>query len=313
MNTVDEIVTTVEGLLAAGDGYDRADRVLAYLARLNALGENDEKRPRIKMRPGMVFFATVGKLLGSTVVIDVRIHGRRVGEVSLRADGLRVFSPVSPWKDEWCEKWSDEQIDWGDKRVLHFLRQREGSLPETEAEAKVQSELFMAMREGKGSKKLQELHNNQPVQMLGLPFQFPLPISASGPTPKVSKGLALGHADILARSDSGHHIKIFEIKKPGGAAAHALAQGVAYAAALGVLLQRNPAVMFKALGYSKLRTRLPRFSVWAFVNRMDVSAVLKSGRALQESNHHYGLHVMPYSMNSAGRLEIDSPVSVEKP
>jgi len=220
MKTVNEVVTAVESLLANGNGAARAARVINYLERLIALDADDEKaRPRIKMRVGIVFFATVGNLLKSPVTLDVRINGRLVGKVQLRKDGTRPFEPVSPWK----ETWIGEQVDWGDPRVLRFLRQLAKKLPPSGAEASVQSALFLAMREGNGSKKLQVLHRNQPVQMLGLPFQFPVPISASGSEPKVSEGSALGHTDVLARGAGGHRLKVFEIKK-GGKGAQALAQ-----------------------------------------------------------------------------------------
>lgn len=279
-------------------------RVLQYLEALTALGTAPhDPLPRIRERSGAVLFATVGKLLEATAKLDVRIDGRLVGEVRLRGKADRVFRPVNPWSATWehCD------LDWASAEVLRFLHDRMDDLPRKDAEAKVQSALFLAMRERKGSKKLDALRWNQPVQMLGMPFQFPLPISASGPSPEVAKGQALGHADILARSRAGHRIKVLELKRPGGDAPHALAQGVAYAAAIRTLLRTNPAVVIKALGYGKPRKRLPGFEVWAFVDVGDAPDVRASAPRLQEANHHFDLHMLPYRMDGAGRLVLGAP------
>lgn len=144
--TVDEIVANVEQLLASEEGVARSKRVLAYLEALAVLHAADEPPPRIRMRKGTLFFATVGKLLGSRVTLDVRIRGRLVGEVQLRGPRDRRFMPANAWKQDW-EK---ESAEWGHSSVLEYLRQRERELPKDDKEAEVQSALFTAMREKRG-------------------------------------------------------------------------------------------------------------------------------------------------------------------
>mgnify|MGYP000858870798 CR=1 FL=1 len=308
--TVNEIVAVVENLLASEAGRERTEAVVQYLGRLVALQDDETKPlPGINRRGGMEFFSTTGKLLKPKATLDVRIHGRLVGEVALKENGKRIFRPVKPWKGEWPKS---VDVDWADRRVLKFLAARLQDLPKKELEAKVQSALFGAMRQVKGPKKLKELRQNQPVQMLRQPFQFPLPISASGAIPEVAVAPALGHADILARGRGGHRLKVFEIKRPRGDARHALAQGVAYAAALERLLDMAPAVTYRALGYSKARKASPKLEVWAFVHADDVDNVLAGGNALQAANSHFDLHLLPYRFEGGQRLALEEPIAVGK-
>ncbi|MFT3914882.1 MAG: hypothetical protein QM704_12445 [Anaeromyxobacteraceae bacterium] len=309
MKSVNDIVRDVETLLDDPSGAKQVAAVVEYLERLIALEDDRlEQLPGIRRRKGMLFFSTTGKLLRPKATLDVRINGRFVGDVALSDDGARTFRPAKEWRGDWPR---GERIDWADPRVLGFLRARERDLPRKDLEAKVQSALFHAMRQKRGPKKLEELRHNQPVQMARQPFQFPLPIAASGATPMVAKAPALGHADILARGHAGHRIKVFEIKRRGGDARHALAQGVAYAAAIQRLLTVS-AVTYRALGFRKARSRAPRFEVWAFVHEDDVGEVLASGKDLVVANDHYDLHVLTYRLEGDQPLTLGAPIAVGK-
>ena len=81
----------------------------------------------------------------------------------------------------------------------------------------------------------------RPVLIAGkIPFQMPVPIAASGGTPKYQKGPQAGHIDILARhGKSKPALTVIELKKPGGKYDKALSQAVIYTLTLSYLIQKK--------------------------------------------------------------------------
>ena len=132
----------------------------------------------------------------------------------------------------------------------------------SDRECGVEAALIQELREGR-------LPNNRPVLFplkSGVPYQFPVPITARGGV-RPATGTQAGHVDILARHGRGRtsRLRIFEVKKAdANDAAQALEQAVAYAAALDCLLRGSPAYA-KLLGYPKSPMPLPKFEATAVV------------------------------------------------
>lgn len=299
MSTVDSIVGQVKSLLGTSDGNKQAARVLSYLESLH-LKDDDlrAQRRRIRRRKGVEFFATVGNLQKQHVVLDARIHGRSVGTVTLTPYGQRLFKPTGKLAS-FAVGWGS--AEWADPKVGEFLEIVRPAIEARVTEAMVQSAAFAEMALRSSKVKLVELVDHQPVLIMGLPFQFPLPVSASGKVLQVSGGkgtAALAHADVIARQGRGRatKLKVVEIKKPGGIAGGALAQAVAYAATVKELLERDRVTMLRALGFGEGRKFL-RIEACAFVEESTRATVLRDAEALQRANHHFALHAYFYRMN----------------
>ena len=85
---------------------------------------------------------------------------------------------------------------------------------------------------------------------------------------------------MLARSGkNGRRLRVFEVKKRGGDAPHALAQAVIYAATLLRLITEWPEVYFPALGYGSTYRRLPIDAV-ALVHESDYLKVSTAAKHL---------------------------------
>jgi len=296
MMTVDAIVARVRELLVTDDGRRQVERVTSYLKELDEAGDALRNQVRrIRKRSEGTFFATVGNCRKAQLVLDVRVQGRSVGLVTLGTDGPRTFKPAKAFAPQ-CDGWS-AGIEWRDRRVRVLLNAAKADKKITEA--MVQSELFTEMAQGSSSAKQKLLLHHQPIEMLGLPFQFPLPVKASGDELRVASGSALAHADVIARSGSGRAtcLRVFEIKKPRSAEApHALAQGVAYAAAVRELLAHDRKVFLRALGFGGGRKEL-RIEAAAFVHEAAKEPLLIEVERLNRSNHHFGLHAFFYRLD----------------
>jgi hypothetical protein len=254
--TVNQIVEKVRADLKVGEGKRQLDRVLRYLEGIIAREEElDLAVKAANERPGTAFFATTGNALSPRPIVAVRIHGRQVGTIEFMGPKERVFRPTRALASD-LKGWNGDE--WGHSSVRRFLaRVRVDASINEVKEALVQSAIFRDLAEAASAKKQESLLRHQPVLLNGLPYQFPLPITASGEEPRVAKGIKLGYADVLARQGNGSRLRVFELKRPKASDARfALAQAVAYAAALEVMLQARPAVMFKALNYSTARSVL---------------------------------------------------------
>jgi hypothetical protein len=293
MKTTDDVVAGVRELLESRAGQRQVARVVGYLDALNQTAEKlPNARAVIRERDGSAFFATVGNLVAKRPVLDVRIQGHLVGEVRLNGKGARMFHAARRYKEHLPEG----AFEWGKPQVRAFLESFAPVQTPKITEALVQAQLFRAMAVRTGNEKCRHLMRHQPVLMLGLPFQFPMPISASGARPEVAKDDALGHADVIARFGSGHRLRVFEIKKPQGKARFAVRQAVAYAAALQWLLEHHRATMLRALEFGGNPKKLP-IDAWAFVESSSVNEALRGARELNRANQHHALAVMPYRVS----------------
>src|SRR5204863_44774 len=146
-----------------------------------------------------------------------------------------------------------DRLDWRHRSVRQYLEAAAGRIRQRPREAYIESAFLAELAVSRGPKQ-DLLRKHQPVRLGRLPFQFPLPVSGRA-EPRLPRRAAAGHVDVLARGAGG--LRVFEVKRPGADdAGHALAQAVAYAAALRLLLSKRPEVYLPMLGYSSARRSL---------------------------------------------------------
>jgi hypothetical protein len=162
-------------------------------------------------------------------------------------------------------------------------------------EAEIEAALLVEVAKESSKSKPKPLLWHQPVKLAGLPFQFPLPLSARG-NPKVPGGNSAGHADVIAKARTAgkERVRIFELKKKGANDVdHALDQAVAYCAALDHLLRNYPTTYCPALGFGAPRKNLPLDAV-AFVpdSKANRRLVRIGAERLADGDSPFGLCAM---------------------
>jgi hypothetical protein len=249
----------------------------------------------------VAFYLAVGRVKTKGLKVDVRIAGRRCGEITLGGKNNRHFVPKN-YEKLWDS--DSRTLPWSNAGVRRYLLAAAQKVKQTHNEATVESAFLVELRRSRSTEKLPLLLQQQPVYLGGLPFQFPLPIRGSGTgEPRLSRKSAAGHVDVLARR-RGDRLRVFEIKvRRAPETIHALAQSIIYAAALRRLLRDSPKVYLPMLGYSP-RHRHPRFEAIALIDDHDYDKVKRSAELLQSANDHFDLYVMCYAFNAQGRLEI---------
>jgi len=197
----------------------------------------------IRGRSTATFYVNTSKLkrLSDGVTLSVRVSGVECGEVMLTKHRReRMFTPKHI-KQHFTGCWTSKTpLPWEHPEVRHYLQHAsakalEGDL--ADRECGVEAALIQELRDG-------NLCHNAPILFptkSGVPYQFPVPITARGCV-QAAGGRHAGHIDILARHGRGRtsRLRVLEVKKPDADdAAHALDQAVAYAAALHALLGRS--------------------------------------------------------------------------
>lgn len=259
--TVDEIVDQVEAILRSEPGE-------AKVAQLNGLVKHavhnvdaiHELKGRLYQRPGMQLYinASTAKDVAGRAPLSVRVHGVECGTVRVTADGKRAFTAENRRLFGTCGFDDADEQEWSSSLVTKYIRAAAAHV-KVRPEARVESELIWKMK-GSG----EEWREQQPVCLAELPFQVPLPISASGTEPKLGRG----HIDVLARlGRGGKGLRIYEVKAPKADASRALDQAVAYMAALKFMLDQPVASdsWWKLIGFKRPPSRRTTFEAFAFV------------------------------------------------
>lgn len=298
--TVNAIVSKVEELLAGG-GHPRAERLTDLLRRLLDQKESLNKHVRrLGRRPDVAFYLAVGAVKTKRIDVDVRIVGQSCGTIRLDSGTDRLFKPKNH-----TNLWggSPEPLEWRDPRVRKYLDDAAKWIKQKQREATVESAFLVELGRSRSIEKQRFLWHHQPVHLGRLPFQFPLPISAHGAEPCLPKRTSAGHSDVIARR-SGGRLRVFEVKKPGARdAIHALAQAVAYAATLRLLLVKWPRIYLPMLGYSPTHAS-PRIDAVALVDDRDRKRARQAAEHLLSENGHFDLYVMGYTFSGGRPLVI---------
>jgi len=300
--TVNTIVSKVAELLAGGEGHRRAEHLTDLFRQLLAEKESLNKHVRrLGRRPDAAFYLAVGAVKTKRVDVDVRIAGQSCGTLRLDSGTDRLFAPAKNHTDLWGG--SPGPLEWRDPRVRKYLDDAAKRIKQKQREATVESAFLVELGRLRSIEKQRFLWHHQPVRLGQLPFQFPLPISAHGAEPCLPKGSSAGHADVIARRSRGR-LRVFEVKKPGARdAIHALAQAVAYAATLRLLLAKWPGVYLPMLGYSPTPASL-RIDAVALVGDGDRKRAREAAEHLLSENGHFDLYVMGYTFSGGRPLVI---------
>lgn len=241
--TVDEIVRQVRGSVT-DKKLDQLDRIAKRM-----LDAQDEVRAflrTIRRRRDMMFYVNTSSIEKRSLRLSVRIHGVECGEVRLSGSSARPFKPTNhegPFAACWDGDGS-EALPWADPAVRRYLEKaavtaQDGAL--ASRESAVQAALIRSMKENGEAWRNQALVKYPAGRGVGVPYQFPIPITAREGVASVG-GSHSGHADLLTRKGRGRHtrLRVLEIKGPGaGDVAQSLVQAVAHAAALQLLLARG--------------------------------------------------------------------------
>jgi hypothetical protein len=259
--TARDIVEQVGELLTSAAGRAQVDRLTALFNRLGARRQElREQVRRLGQRPGVSFYAGVGRFSSTSLEVDVRIAGTACGVIKLvPGRDARYFSPQN-----FAGLFEGTRAEWRKPCVGRYLDRVKREVAGTRREAEVEAALLIDMAGRDSATKSGLLLQHQPVKLAGLPFQFPLPIVART---KVALATRIpGHIDVLARAGHGASwLRVFEVKKAGAPdVAHALDQAVSYCAATEFLLLDRPETYWSALGYGAPR-RAVRIAAVAFV------------------------------------------------
>jgi hypothetical protein len=287
--TVSTIVADVERLLETPRGRKKVEQLKGHLDRVHASHDLlREQVARLGKRSGIAFYSRVGALKSDRLQVDVRIDGMSCGEVELvPGRDERLFVPRN-----WKISFGGKRRDWKHPQVGEYLKKARSLVQGRLREATVESALLVEMSKRRSKGKPVPLLWHQPVRLAGLPFQFPLPISARGEL-QLPEGNTAGHADIVARAGHGGRtrLRVFEVKAWNALdIGHALEQAVAYCAALEYLLARFPAAYFSVFGFGGVPRKVTLDAV-AFIP--DTQAARRIARVaanrLAGGGTHFGL------------------------
>jgi hypothetical protein len=286
-DTVDSLVAAVNQLLESPEGRRRVESITSHFGRLRR-DEGLLKRQvsRLRRRPGAAFYATVGGSRSDRLRIDVRVFGEACGVLTLDATRTRFFVPKNHLK---LWQGNPHRLEWADHRVRHYLNSVAATIQAKSREATVESAFLELARRKRGGEAKGSLAGYQPVLLAGLPFQFPLPISARSGVRLTRGSGAAGHMDVVLRGPGGR-LMVIEVKKDRASdVEHALAQAVAYCAALRFLLGYSK-IYYPTLGYR--RTGKPprmRATVLVHDDPRTQTSVRQAAEGLNADNHYFDL------------------------
>jgi hypothetical protein len=239
------------------------------------------------------FYLSVGQAAAaagrSGVEYSVRFRGQEVA--TLRVGATRQLR-CSPKHQENNLRYfkiqkSPNACEWGSadavafRRAFRDLESAKTVLSVRSPEHSVETRFIEEML-GNSSKFANSFRDIQPVGIAGFPFQCPVPLSASGGSPKPTRG----NIDILARRGRGRGTKlsVWELKAPR-ALAHAVEQAYIYAVTLALMLRAPGGLAwYHTFGFSSatLPTRLALEAVVA-VTEDQRPKVEKAARRLVQS------------------------------
>jgi hypothetical protein len=220
----------------------------------------------IRERPTATFYVNTSSIKSSSAVkLSVRVSGVECGWVALsKRKKDRKFTPRNVTHFAECWESRVRSLPWEHGAVQRYL---------TAADCVAKKRDLLHRERGVEAALIQELKgkrilpNHKPIIFPvknGVPYQFPVPITARGGVRR-SRGNQAGHVDVLARHGRGRpRLRILEVKKRDAAdAGAALDQAVAYAAAIDVLLdQRAPyQALYQALFAFNYRPKLEATAV----------------------------------------------------
>jgi len=315
--TVDDIVTQVHDVVT----QEKLNQLDAVAARMVAAQDDVRGFLRtIHQRPETVFHISASRVKERNphITLSVRVHGVQAGEVRLTGSAERRFTP-SRVESHFADCWEDpdvQSLPWRDPGVRRFL----DAVSRTVAagglggrEAALEAATLRAIQGGEDWRYQTPVL--YPAGSGGIPFQFPLPIRARDEV-GAAGGTGAGYADILLRTGTGgsSRLRVLELKRPGVAdAASALDQAVAYAAALNLLMEREPAYRV-LLGYGNVEERIPPLEATAFVedspaNRAELSRAIERLDRAKTKLPKLRLSARLYRWTPGGKVEVAHEVA----
>lgn len=249
----------------------------------------------LRARTTARFYTSESQISRSTVTLSVRIGGVQCGTLVLKSAGDRVFRPMNAKRFGLSPDLLKSGAQWGNRRVRGLLQSAAdnvfptaaGDVSVAERESMIEAELLKAVQKRRSQDRPACLRLYQPVLYPlkgGLPFQFPLPISARNRPPRLAVGSASGHVDVLARKGSGKCLRVFEVKcGKADDVSHALDQAVAYCATIQYLLRRTEesATFYSVMGFQGKPARRPSLEAVAVVEDTDNNRSLIEKAALR--------------------------------
>ena len=246
--TVDDIVRNVRETVT-----EEKLAQLDAVARKLVDAENDMTNflRAIRSREGTMFYMNTSgvKANSATLSLDVRVHGRNCGQVIWKGDEDRTFKPKN-LRGLFSGCGGEELgygLPWADSRVAAYLKkavekaERDGCPVN---EASVQAGMIRSLchdREQWSDQVLVTYPATSRQTTRGVPYQFPVPVSARGGI-TAPTGRGAGYTDLMTRKGRGQgsRLRVMELKAPGARdEGTALDQAVAYCAALECLLERG--------------------------------------------------------------------------
>lgn len=288
--TADELFKRVESLLRSEQGAKKLKQLNQLVVRVvNSLPTLHELRARLRQRASMRLYVNLSSAreLASrgSVRLSVRVHGIECGTVTVAVNGRRSFAPSNCGLFGGCGFDDAARQEWSSPAVAEYIKAAENIAARGKGrpEAEVESALIFKMKQPGGEWRGEQ----QPVCLAGLPFQLPLPVSASGADLKVGNG----HIDVLARlGRGGRGLRVYKLKAPKADASGALDQAVAYVAALKFVLAQKVAAeaWWRLIGFSSPPRRKPAFEAFAFVadTPKNRNAMVAAKERLCSANKH---------------------------
>ena len=212
-------------------------------------------------------YTSVTRMRGGAgrMTFSLRFKGQEVGELHVGKGGevrLKVSAKQASDNAEYFKVLVGDRnaaSDWSwarDKQAKQFrrlfadaYRSQSGERVPKQPEHQVESLILEEMQKTTKTNKFNgTLWGIQPILVAGCPFQFPLPIAASGGTPRRGNG----NIDILARTGRAS-LAVWEIKKPHlGLGSKAHLQAYAYALTLAKMLREGESgrAWYRAMGFN---------------------------------------------------------------
>ncbi len=225
------------------DNFEK--KMATWLARIknNKKSIQDNRAKFHEWYPLRIYLSVTDARIGQ---FSVRFLGQEVAKIRIQNDV--AFLVISTKHEKTNEnyfkcKLKKGEYPWIGKEAIQFrayFKKVDCKKIEIRSqEHKLESDFIQEMLKEDLNKFGGKLKNIQPVTIEGMPFQMPLPISASKGVPIAS---GHGHIDILARrrgNDRKVRISVWELKEPRGNINHVIEQVYIYAVVLLYMLRSN--------------------------------------------------------------------------